>query len=113
MARTALVRIGVAALVAAPVLAAQPASADTSTLAYLDPGTGSMILQGLLAGAAGVVVLFKLFGRRILRLFGIGRRGEQSELMQPTSEPVDDAVPSTEASAASVSSASHEGARQA
>ncbi|MFN8391133.1 MAG: hypothetical protein U0136_12655 [Bdellovibrionota bacterium] len=35
--------------------------------AYVDPGTGSMVLQLLLAGAAGVGVLWKLVWRRIVR----------------------------------------------
>ena len=38
-------------------------------LAYLDPGTGAMLLQMLLAGVAGVVVFFKYQGRRFMRLF--------------------------------------------
>ena len=32
---------------------------------YLDPGTGSMLLQMILGGFAGLVVALKLFGRRI------------------------------------------------
>jgi hypothetical protein len=33
-------------------------------LGYLDPGTGSLIMQALLAGAAGVAVLWKTTARR-------------------------------------------------
>ena len=32
---------------------------------YLDAGTGSILLQGLLGGVAGIAVVLKLFGRRI------------------------------------------------
>lgn len=43
--------------------------------AYLDPATGSVILQGLLAGIAGVMVVARLYWTRIKsftrRLFGI------------------------------------------
>jgi len=39
-------------------------------LAYIDPGTGSMILQVLLGGVAGIWVILKLFGQRILAFFG-------------------------------------------
>ena len=39
--------------------------------AYVDPGTGSMILQFLLGGVAGMLCLFKLMGGRILEWFGI------------------------------------------
>ena len=42
-------------------------------LGYLDPGTGSVILQALLGGLAGLAVALKLFGRRILDFFRIGR----------------------------------------
>jgi hypothetical protein len=47
---------------------------DMRTFAYLDPGTGSMILQGFIAGIAGIAVLFKVGGRRILALFSPKRR---------------------------------------
>lgn len=42
--------------------------------AYLDPGSGSMILQLLLAGMAGAAVILKLFWRKLLTLFGIGKK---------------------------------------
>ncbi len=35
------------------------------TLAYLDPGTGSLIMQAVLGGIAGLAVFFKATGRRI------------------------------------------------
>ncbi len=38
---------------------------------YVDPGSGSMILQLLLGGVSGVYVVFRLFKQRILRLFGV------------------------------------------
>ena len=39
----------------------------TWPLAYLDPGAGSMVLQALLGGVAGVLVLLKLYWRRLVR----------------------------------------------
>lgn len=33
--------------------------------AYLDPATGSILLQGLLAGIAGIVVVVRLYWRRL------------------------------------------------
>jgi hypothetical protein len=39
--------------------------------AYLDPGSGSMLVQLLVGGIAGVAVSAKLYWRRILRLFRI------------------------------------------
>lgn len=38
--------------------------------AYLDPGSGSMFLQIVLGGVAGVAVIVKLYWRRLLGLFG-------------------------------------------
>lgn len=37
-------------------------------LGYLDPGSGSVIVQVLLGGAAGLAVAFKLFRHRVARL---------------------------------------------
>jgi len=42
-----------------------------SILAYLDPGSSSMILQMLLGGVAAVGVALKLYWRRFLRLLGL------------------------------------------
>lgn len=50
------------------LLSARPA------YAYLDPGSGSMILQMILAGVAGAFVVLKLFWHRILALFGMGKK---------------------------------------
>lgn len=38
--------------------------------AYLDPGTGSLILQIILGGVAGLLVAGKLFWARIVDFFG-------------------------------------------
>ncbi len=37
------------------------------TLAYLDAGTGSMLVQAILGGAAGLIVFLKATGRRLFR----------------------------------------------
>lgn len=37
--------------------------------AYLDPGTGSMLLQMLLGGIAGGIVVIKLYWQRFKNLF--------------------------------------------
>jgi len=46
-----------------------------SLLAYIDPGTGSLILQLLLGGVAGIWVAFKVWGKRIKAFF----RGEEKQ----------------------------------
>ena len=40
-------------------------------LAYMDPGTGSMLLQLILGGVAGLFVIIRLFWHRILVVLGI------------------------------------------
>ena len=45
------------------------ASAVTPAYAYLDPGTGSMILQLMLGGVAGLMVVGKLYYRRAQDFF--------------------------------------------
>jgi hypothetical protein len=57
--RRALLALGLLAL-----LSAAPAHA------YLDPASGSMILQLVLGGAAGVAVALRLLWRRLTRAFG-------------------------------------------
>ena len=42
-----------------------------SAHAYLDPGTGSMVLQLLLGGVAGLVIVLKLYWHRILSCIGL------------------------------------------
>ena len=37
--------------------------------AYLDPGTGSMILQLLLGGIAGIIIVLKLYWQRVKNVF--------------------------------------------
>jgi hypothetical protein len=45
-------------------------------LSYLDPGTGSMIAAALAGGAAGFVVLMKLYWHRLLGVFSKKHRAE-------------------------------------
>ena len=60
--------------------------------AYLDPGTGSMFLQLLLGGVAGLAVLLKLYWQRLLSFFGFGHQESDSatEVAAPASEPESD-----------------------
>ena len=44
------------------------------TLAYLDAGSGSILLQAILGGLAGIAVLFKLVGHRITRVLFFWRK---------------------------------------
>lgn len=46
----------------------------TPAYAYIDPGSGSMILQGFLAAVAAVALTAKLWWHRLLVLLGIRKR---------------------------------------
>ena len=47
--------------------------------AYLDPGSGSMFLQLLLGGLAGLAVLLKLYWHRFLSLFGVSPQESEDD----------------------------------
>ena len=46
----------------------------SSAHAYLDPGTGSMALQVLLGGIAGLALVGKFYWHKLLRLVGLRKR---------------------------------------
>ena len=48
--------------------------------AYIDPGSGSMLLQIILGGVAAIGVTAKLTWRRVLHALRIRRDDEQTEL---------------------------------
>lgn len=48
-------------------------------LAYLDPGSGGLMLQALVAGVASAAVMAKLYWRRAKRFLGIGRDEPRDE----------------------------------
>ena len=43
-------------------------------LSYLDPGSGSLILQAIVGGAAAVAVMGKIYWRRLLGFLRIRRK---------------------------------------
>jgi hypothetical protein len=69
--------------VCAHAQAARPAHPTTKEdsvlqlLAYLDPGSGSMIIQILVGGLAAVGVTMKLYWRRITGIFSRGKKVEE------------------------------------
>ena len=74
MDRSRIVK-GIVVLCAAFVLMPQ-----RDALAYIDPGTGSFILQMLIAGLVGSAFALKLFWRRIVGFFsGLRRKAPQGE----------------------------------
>ncbi len=53
------------------------------TLAYLDPGSGSMILQMLLGGFAALAVSLKMFGKKVFSTLAFWKKDEP-EHVEPT-----------------------------
>ncbi len=53
-------------------------------LAYIDPGSGSMILQMILGGLAAAAVFLKVFWHRILVFLRIRKPIETEERPEPT-----------------------------
>lgn len=47
--------------------------APTAAWAYLDPASGSIFLQLLLGGIAGVSLLVKMYWRKLLTLLGLAK----------------------------------------
>jgi len=50
-----------------------------SAYAYLDPGTGSMMLQLILGGIAGLLLILKLYWQKLLSFFGITNKKESKK----------------------------------
>jgi hypothetical protein len=48
-------------------------------LAYLDPGSGSMLLQAIAGGVAAVGVMGRLYWRRLRSALRLGKRPAESE----------------------------------
>lgn len=48
-------------------------------LAYLDPGSGSLIVQLLVAVVVGILATFRLWKARLLSLFGIKQEIEDDD----------------------------------
>ena len=53
------------------VIAAVSTAIALPAHAYLDPASGSMLLQMIVGGIAGVALAVKLFWHRILGFFGV------------------------------------------
>ena len=51
----------------------------TDAVAYLDPGTGSMLLQVILGGIAAVGVAIKLYWHKLRVAFGVGKKEDPED----------------------------------
>ena len=60
-------------------------------VAYLDPAAGSLLLQIILGGVAGLALVLKLFWHRILSLLGIRKPVDETvEGDEPEEEATED-----------------------
>ena len=48
-----------------------------SQVMYLDPATGSILLQMIAGGVAGAAMLIKLYWRRVRAIFGFGSKDDE------------------------------------
>ncbi len=63
-----------------------------NVIAYLDPGTGTIIMQAVLGGAAGIAVLVKSRGRRFRKSTEVPAEGDElttAEAEAPETEPAE------------------------
>ncbi len=51
--------------------------------AYLDPGTGSMLLQGLIAGIAGGLVVLRLYWGKVKDFFSFNKKKDEKAENSP------------------------------
>ena len=51
----------------------------TDAVAYLDPGTGSMLLQVILGGVAAIAVAIKLYWHRLRAALGMAKKKEAED----------------------------------
>lgn len=65
---------GVALLVAMVVLVS---SADGTLHAYLDPGTGSIVIQAVIAGVVGALAAVRLYWHRLRSIFRGGNSSRE------------------------------------
>ena len=61
------------------VLAVLLACVASQAQAYLDPGSGSMLLQVILGGIAAVGVALKLYWHRLKAALGFGKKPETTD----------------------------------
>ncbi len=54
----------------------------TQVLAYLDPGSGSIILQVIIGGVAAAAVTAKLYWARLMKFLRI-RKPDEDEVAEP------------------------------
>ncbi|MFU8831205.1 MAG: hypothetical protein ACNA7J_03520 [Wenzhouxiangella sp.] len=57
--------------------------ATSNAYGYLDPGSGSAILQGLIGALAAIAITLKLYWHRLLRFLGIRKSSIDTDTVDP------------------------------
>lgn len=52
--------------------------------AYLDPGTGSILIQGVIASIAAAGMVLKLYWHRLIDFLGLGKNKDQAPVSSDT-----------------------------
>lgn len=52
---------------------------STCAFAYIDPGTVSIILQGLIGALAAIIVTLKIYWDKVLKILGIRKKIETDQ----------------------------------
>ena len=68
--------------------AASIATGDAMHLAYVDPGTGSFLLQALVAGLAGAAVAINVYWKKIKAFLGMSA-AESADTKKPDDDSPD------------------------
>ena len=58
-------------------------SVHLSIIAYIDPGTGSIVLQAVIASVVGAAIAVKLFWHRLLKFFGLRKGSPTDSITKP------------------------------
>ena len=66
------------------VLSALLILAPIPVFAYLDPGTGSMIIQGIIGAIVGLLVVGKLYWQKIVSFFSRTKTSDSTEDKDPS-----------------------------
>ncbi len=53
---------------------------NPAVIAYIDPGTGSIILQAVVGAIAGIAIAAKFYWHRVQKIFGFRKKSDIDEL---------------------------------
>jgi hypothetical protein len=84
MNKTNLIQAATTFSLAFSLLSSSPA------YAYLDPGTGSIILQGVIGAISAFIVVLRLYWYRLLQFFGLKKNAAETSTPLPERNSLED-----------------------